>query len=194
MVIFIAVLALAVVLARRLGCCGCCNKRRPLDVEANLENDDISAVEKNDLEATSSRKWDENQQERVKGKDKTVPAKKESVPEVRITILNEESTEVSLESIGVDAIKTNGLEARPSFDWDLKHQECARQKDEARITILDEEITEVLNSTCDPHQREVHSALLSVEERKGIEGNIQSSIAVEERTAEVKADYTNSVV
>ena len=56
-------------------------------MEANLENNDISAVETKDLEATPC-KWDENHQECVK----TASAKKECA-EVRITILDEESTD-----------------------------------------------------------------------------------------------------
>ena len=56
-VIFIAVLVL-------YSCC--CNKSRALHVEANLENNDISAVETKDLEATPSCKWEENHQECVK--------------------------------------------------------------------------------------------------------------------------------
>ena len=136
-VIFTAVIVLAVVLARRLGCCGCCNKRRALDGEANLENNDISAVETKDLEATPSCG---NHQECVK----TASTKKECA-EVRITILDEESTEVSLEGIiGVD-------EETP---------------------------------TCDSPEREVRSALLSVEEEIRITGSIQSLISVEATTVE----------
>ena len=85
-VILIAVIVFVVVLARRLGCCGCCNKRRPLDVEANLESNDISADGKNNLEATPSCKWD------VKHQEKENPASARIEPaEIRITIVNEEA-------------------------------------------------------------------------------------------------------
>ena len=148
-VILIAVIVFVVVLARRLGCCGCCNKRRPLDVEANFESKDISAVGKNNLEATPSFKWD------VKHQEKENPASARIEPaEIRITIVNEESTKVTLEKIGSDTVETrNDLEATPSGNVNKIHQEHVSERNkpdstdkesaEVRITIVNEESTKV---------------------------------------------------
>ena len=152
-VILIAVIVFVVVLAKRLGCCGCCDKRRPLDVETNLESNDISADGKNNLEATPSCKWDVKHQVKEKEKENPASARIEHA-EVRITIEDEESTKVPQENNGIDTVeRQNDLEATTSCSGDKNDQECISEKHKracsekesavVRITNVNEETTTV---------------------------------------------------